>query len=381
MVYIRNKDESKDITKLLRKVRYFLHESYKPHDIIDVTSPFQLTRRGWGEFPIRVQLHFIHPLDKPVDIIHNLKLDMTCSGVQMLGAETVVEVSLHRSNLSSAKDVKKQESNSKHDSLSIKEEGLKEKQDVFDGSLLTNINGIKSSNIVAGIKEEEFQADIVIKQEPEDNFENKNFLTSKHEEINLAISNSRKFLLDRRKAMKIIEIEHNYLGVDEYEFDKSFNTFTKSVLKLETGKNHNVDKICKNGAVFESSNFNQVFSKKNQDRLNKIELSNRSEEEVFKRLKSVIKKLETETQSKYCMKVFRHIYLVNVLQRAQATKLKTVEPLIKWFVQRWPIITKLSLDPVYKTVHPYSCPSEEEFFKYSIGKQRSAEVILFFLVF
>lgn len=38
--------------------------------------PFYLTRRGWGEFPVRVQLHFHDPRNKKVDIVHHLKV--TC---------------------------------------------------------------------------------------------------------------------------------------------------------------------------------------------------------------------------------------------------------------------------------------------------------------
>lgn len=51
-----------------------------------------MTRRGWGEFPLRVQLFFSDPLSKPVNVIHNLKLDRTYTGLQTLGSETVVDV-------------------------------------------------------------------------------------------------------------------------------------------------------------------------------------------------------------------------------------------------------------------------------------------------
>ena len=61
---------------MLLKVWFFLHPSYRPHDIVEVSeAPFHLTRRGWGEFPIRVQIHFCDRRSRPVDIIHDLKLD------------------------------------------------------------------------------------------------------------------------------------------------------------------------------------------------------------------------------------------------------------------------------------------------------------------
>ncbi|KTF88537.1 hypothetical protein cypCar_00004526 [Cyprinus carpio] len=61
--------------------------------------PFHLTRRGWGEFPVRVQIHFKDQRNKRIDIIHHLKLDRTYTGLQTLGAETVVDVELHRNSL------------------------------------------------------------------------------------------------------------------------------------------------------------------------------------------------------------------------------------------------------------------------------------------
>ena len=44
----------------------------------------------------RIQIHFKNPQDKPIDVVHNLKLDKTYTGLQTLGAETVVDVWLHQ---------------------------------------------------------------------------------------------------------------------------------------------------------------------------------------------------------------------------------------------------------------------------------------------
>lgn len=96
-IYVRNdKDESDNISIFVSKVRFFLHPSYRPNDVVEVTSyPFHLSRRGWGEFPVRVQLHFKNTLNKPVDIIHHLKLDRTYTGLQTLGSETLVDIWIH----------------------------------------------------------------------------------------------------------------------------------------------------------------------------------------------------------------------------------------------------------------------------------------------
>ena len=96
MIYVRGDKEHPDVSDVVAKVRFLIHPSYHPHDLVEVTkAPFHLTRRGWGEFPARVQIHFKDDRDKPVDIIHELKLDKTYTGLQTLGAETNLDVWLH----------------------------------------------------------------------------------------------------------------------------------------------------------------------------------------------------------------------------------------------------------------------------------------------
>ncbi|XP_073437358.1 YEATS domain-containing protein 2 isoform X2 [Dendrobates tinctorius] len=97
MIYVRGSRKEPSIDHFVKKVWFFLHPSYKPNDLVEVKEPpFHLTRRGWGEFPVRVQIHFKDNQNKRIDIIHNLKLDRTYTGLQTLGAETVVEVELLR---------------------------------------------------------------------------------------------------------------------------------------------------------------------------------------------------------------------------------------------------------------------------------------------
>jgi transcription initiation factor IIF auxiliary subunit len=59
----------------IKRVRFFLHPDYRPNDVIDITQPpFHLTRYGWGEFPVRIRIFFVDPRNKPVDIVHSLKV-------------------------------------------------------------------------------------------------------------------------------------------------------------------------------------------------------------------------------------------------------------------------------------------------------------------
>lgn len=104
MVYVRGPPEDSEISQFISSVWFFLHSSYAPNDLVKVTqTPFHLIRRGWGEFPIRVQLHFVNPSQRPIDIIHNLKLDKTKTGQQTLGAETIVDIELERSSVNDSK--------------------------------------------------------------------------------------------------------------------------------------------------------------------------------------------------------------------------------------------------------------------------------------
>lgn len=99
MVYVRNIDDEPDLQSYIKSVCFFLHPSYAPNDIVTLSRPpFQLTQFGWGEFPVRVQLLFKNPAHKPIDIIHNLKLDHTHTGQQMFGNETTTDIELLKSD-------------------------------------------------------------------------------------------------------------------------------------------------------------------------------------------------------------------------------------------------------------------------------------------
>ncbi|XP_019845204.2 uncharacterized protein LOC105224210 isoform X1 [Bactrocera dorsalis] len=94
LVYVQSKDTKLNLESFIKKVRFHLHPSYRPNDIVDIrTAPFQIARRGWGEFPMRIQLFFHeHLQQKPVQLIHNVVLDRTLSGMHTLGSETLMEI-------------------------------------------------------------------------------------------------------------------------------------------------------------------------------------------------------------------------------------------------------------------------------------------------
>ncbi|KAM3955786.1 LOW QUALITY PROTEIN: YEATS domain containing 2 homolog D12 [Aphomia sociella] len=87
------------LSTLLTAVRVRLHHSYAPHHTVTLrTPPFHVCRRGWGEFPARVELHFALPeRNPPAAVTHTVKLDRDYTGLQTLGAETIVDVWLYSS--------------------------------------------------------------------------------------------------------------------------------------------------------------------------------------------------------------------------------------------------------------------------------------------
>ncbi|KAJ2807226.1 hypothetical protein H4R20_001374 [Coemansia guatemalensis] len=99
-VYIRGVPSDASPKEYIRKVRVFLHPSYRPDDIVDLaSSSLELTRWGWGEFPVRIQIFFRDRRNKPIDLIHMLRLDNHRSGAEVVGSETPVDFELDRRGL------------------------------------------------------------------------------------------------------------------------------------------------------------------------------------------------------------------------------------------------------------------------------------------
>ncbi|KAJ2885469.1 hypothetical protein H4R27_001373 [Coemansia aciculifera] len=99
--FIRNAANERPVDEYIRKVRVFLHPSYRPDDIVDLVPPkFELSRWGWGEFPVRLQVFFCDKRNKPVEMVYMLKLDDACTGACVPGAEVPIDFELDRRGLS-----------------------------------------------------------------------------------------------------------------------------------------------------------------------------------------------------------------------------------------------------------------------------------------
>lgn len=152
-MYVRGNKENPNIDDFVSKVRFFLHPSYRPNDVVEVTSvPFCLSRRGWGEFPLRVQLHFKSALNKPMDIIHYLKLDRTYTGLQTLGAETLVDIWIYADPRNSKRSTGKTEQDfiENENDCKVKvennEENLNQEYDFMNNTVNESID--KDCNVV-----------------------------------------------------------------------------------------------------------------------------------------------------------------------------------------------------------------------------------------
>lgn len=73
-VYVRG-PKNEDLSYIIKKVTFELHETFKdPRRTVDA-QPFEVTEQGWGEFEIGVTLHFTPDArESEVTMFHKLKL-------------------------------------------------------------------------------------------------------------------------------------------------------------------------------------------------------------------------------------------------------------------------------------------------------------------
>ena len=78
----------------------FLDESFPLPRIIELrVPPFRWVSYGWGEFNLNIRLVFCDPSkNKPMDVVHPLKLDPGKSGREVTGYEGYFDVELDRTS-------------------------------------------------------------------------------------------------------------------------------------------------------------------------------------------------------------------------------------------------------------------------------------------
>lgn len=90
-IFLMDYSTSFSVKRHIKAIRFILHPSYHPNDKIVVrdrtmryhngheVNSFSLEGVGWGEFPVRCQLLFWDPKNKPVEIVHLLRIKNSSS--------------------------------------------------------------------------------------------------------------------------------------------------------------------------------------------------------------------------------------------------------------------------------------------------------------
>ncbi|KAI9315413.1 yeats family-domain-containing protein [Obelidium mucronatum] len=63
-----------DLTPIIKRVSFKLHESFVPPTRIIESPPFEVTETGWGEFEIMIRISFMDSQEKPLQLFHQLQL-------------------------------------------------------------------------------------------------------------------------------------------------------------------------------------------------------------------------------------------------------------------------------------------------------------------
>lgn len=72
-IYVRSY-ENENMSSYIKKVHFKLHESYNAPNRILTAPPYEISETGWGEFEVVIKIYFADPNERPVTILHTLKL-------------------------------------------------------------------------------------------------------------------------------------------------------------------------------------------------------------------------------------------------------------------------------------------------------------------
>ncbi|KAK0086651.1 hypothetical protein PV326_005484 [Microctonus aethiopoides] len=402
-VYVRGMKDEGQIEDFVSKIRFFLHPSYRPNDVIEVTSPpFHLTRRGWGEFPLRIQLHFKDSINKPSNIIYHLKLDRSYTGLQILGPESIYNVPFEthkkfdvlQEEVADSVDTKNYNTNHK---LNEQENNVT----IVEHSNHNENNKLLSNNYYNIFMDHDyikFYKPILnnIKKEYNDdeetnfhdvtgvnNIDNKIIIKKEHEQSNNLNAN------DNCNALKPLEIiipprfqpsnvQKTYMKNSPKSSVKQMTILKKNYVNPGNITANNVSVNSNNNVACRSGGASLLKFKYNPAR--SLLLETNSNIPALKIAQPAMKNNEMNnakvkiTVGKDKMKITtKREYYEDILKSIDNVKLTDVESLMRFIIKRIPIISENASDPEYRRIHPYVCPSEKEFLNCNIGKQRALE--------
>jgi hypothetical protein len=101
MIYFVSPAYSHPISTFLSSVTIFLDESFPLPRIIELrVPPFRWVSYGWGEFNLNIRLVFCDPArNKPMDVVHPLRLDPNRSGREVEGYTGYFDVDMDRNTV------------------------------------------------------------------------------------------------------------------------------------------------------------------------------------------------------------------------------------------------------------------------------------------
>ncbi|XP_018327346.1 YEATS domain-containing protein 2 isoform X2 [Agrilus planipennis] len=363
MVYVRGPKESPNISSIVQKVIFHLHPSYKPNDVVELKSaPFHLSRRGWGEFPLRVKIYFHSSLNKPVDVIHNLKLDRTYSGQQTLGNETVVDIFLYENhnqneheglnNINTSKEDFQHEDQYVHYCQS--DEAYLVYDEVKNKEFLTN--EVTENEYI--IKTEEFDKSIENRDEAycEHNYCYKDDLIKE--------CSTEETLDQREYDTSSFIIDHDYCLPHSQK-----ETFIKDNSMFKIEKVWSCNAGIEETAMLQSGNVKFLNSAERSDSKNyEVQTSHQYfSQEGWDVLCSTNIEVDNKLISMHKSDSFKFEILLPVHH------FKTIIEILPFLFKKLPLVTELAFNPKYKTVHPYAASSLHEYLSWISERRLSAE--------
>ena len=74
-VYLRSADDpAEDLSPVVSRVEFLLHETFESPVRQVIEPPFEVTEYGWGEFEVVLRVHFADSTERSVDLYHPLRL-------------------------------------------------------------------------------------------------------------------------------------------------------------------------------------------------------------------------------------------------------------------------------------------------------------------
>jgi hypothetical protein len=101
-IYIRappGEESDCELYSWIKAVRFRLHPSYSPDDVVTLWEPpFEISRNGWGDFPVRVQILLRDQSrnPRPVELFHYLRVSGVASSKFVTSSEQIHMIDIDR---------------------------------------------------------------------------------------------------------------------------------------------------------------------------------------------------------------------------------------------------------------------------------------------